>query len=105
MCAKTCTASRKVVVIHATISHRASPPLNNHREGGEACMSKYMNDCVCCVCSCLCDKYRTMEAACDYASLISYSKRESARLPCIMTNFIQTGGECWDVKLVHIPSL
>ncbi len=61
--------------------------------------------CVCvCVCTCMCDKYRTTEAACDYASLILYSERESARLACLMTNFNQAG-ERWDVKLVHVPSL
>lgn len=55
-------------------------------------MSKHVTDCVCCVCMCYGD--RMMEAAaCDYASLISYSKR-------IMTNFSQAG-KCCDIKLAH----
>lgn len=72
---------REVIVIHA-ISHRASPPLNNHRERGQRSMNKHMNDCVC---TCMCDRDRAMGAACDYSFLISNSKRESARLLCIIT--------------------
>lgn len=68
MCAKNSTALRKKVVIHTTISHSASPPLNNHRERGkEVCMSKRVSDCMCCVCTCMCDRNCMTEAACDYA--------------------------------------
>lgn len=40
--------------------------------------------CVC-VRTFTCDKARVMAAACDYVSLISHSKRESAGLPGIIT--------------------
>lgn len=50
--------------------------------GGASTWSAVRALCVHMYVWCIC------EAACDYSSLISYSKRESARLPRIMTNLI-----------------
>lgn len=99
----------QLVIIHATLSHRLSPLLKNCIEkDGKRCVCEQAHDwpCVYAMCACLRDVSvkRTIEAACDYASLISYSKWESARLPCIMTNFNQTE-EYSDIRLVIISSL
>lgn len=90
-----CTGVRSVFVIHDTFPHSLFHQTITVRVRKEWA-NMWLAVCVCLLDVCV---KRAMEAACDYTSLISHSKQESARLSCIMTNFRQSL-KYWDINVV-----